>query len=107
MADSKISKPNDILVCQHQFYVNPSITVPENNTATIFSNADLFSLSFQTLDPLPSGRTLIGASFLWANTALCLCNDLLVSNGKITITLRNPTTISATITNIRILAFWK
>lgn len=107
MSEGNAPKPINLLVCQHQFIINPGITIQPNDYARIIDGTLLSALEFQTLDPIPSGRNLKAISFLWANGSQCFASDTLVQNGKATLVLMNAGTNERTITNIRVLAFWE
>ena len=106
MAEGNEPKPINMLVCQHQFTI-PSKTINAGSIDYLINNEELSSLTFQTLDPLPTGRTLKGVVLLWASSSVFVMVDSLVSNNKVSLRVMNLHTSPVAITNIRILAFWE
>ena len=107
MADGTCNKPQDYLILLHQLLLPSAVTIDGLNTAVVLLNADLTTLEYQTLDRIPTGRTLVGAIYCWSNGSVCLPVDTLVQNGKVSLSLYNITSTSRTFTTIRLLCFWK
>jgi hypothetical protein len=94
-------------VIQTQLNLPSSVSIDAGSIVPVFSNADLRTYTVSALDkPLTSG-TLKAASYLWSNAAACVATDILVQNGKLTMTLRNITTESFTITAVRLLLIYE
>jgi hypothetical protein len=108
MVPNRKSKPINILVLQHQFFIDPGINIGADSNAVLWDSTDLASLQRQALDFVPTGRTLKGFTLLWTNTNSCFAIDSLVQdNNKVRLALRNASDNANTITLVRILAFWE
>lgn len=84
-----------------------SISMPAGQITTVCSNTDITTMfSYLAVGTIPTGRTLIGAVFLWGNGSSYVAPDCLVMNGLLTLKLWNFGAQS-TLTNIRLLTFWE
>lgn len=107
MASGTIEKPQEYLVLQHQLTLLSPITIPSGNLGTILNNVDITTLTYSALDYVPTGRTLIGAVFLWANGSNCVSVDTLVQNGKVTLKVICYASNDQTVSSVRLLCFWQ
>ena len=106
MAEGNEPKPINMLVLQHQFTIS-EVSISPGAVESLINNQTLSSLTFQTLDPIPTGRTLKGVYLLWANGSIVVPVDILVNNDKVTLRVINFTSNIVKITTVRILAFWE
>lgn len=87
-----------------------AVTIPANSTLKVLDNTDLRSLTYDAFDQIPSVGTVKGIVYLWSNGAAdrgTYAVDALVSNGLVTLILRNPSANSVTISAVRLIVMLK
>lgn len=94
-------------VIQTQLALPSSVSIGAGASETVFSNADLRTYTVNALDTLPTSGTLKAASYLWSNAAAFTAADTLVQGGKLTMSLRNVTGVSVTISSVRLLLIYE
>ena len=109
MTEGYEPKPIPTLVTQTQVTFGSTLTCNAHEKISALSNISLSALTYNALDPMPTGRTLIGVNFLWTNSGILVPVDILVnrSDQTISIQLYNPSDSAVTFSGLRLLMFWE